>query len=429
MLYEQLCHIYSYLLVSTKVCLIRHSPIAYNFSFCSLPPSAHPLLLSFFFLLIPRPPRSTLFPYTTLFRSALEHTGAAQLAAVRADEDELADVPGATVFGAFELTQEPLDAAGVLRPIARRAHARPAAQRDDLEPRVLPEHPRIRRPDLAPVERLDARVLHVALLALLRVAVGVEQVELPAEGRQLAELVAVPRAEQDQSRSRDDVSASRCSASGIEGGLLRLANLGDALRSQVEQLVQCVAVERRALGGRLHLDQPFAAGHDDVQVDLGTRVLHVVEVEQQLAAHDSERHRCDRVRKHAREASLAERARSGDVRSRDRRAARAAVGLEHVAVEPERPLAQRLEVEHRAQRAPDQTLDFDGAALLLAGAGLALHALAGRRREHRVLRRQPAPAGVAQPARRALVERGRAEHLRLALRIEHRPHRLLEVVE
>src|SRR5207249_10252800 len=29
----------------------------------------HPLFL-FFFLIIPRPPRSTLFPYTTLFRSA-----------------------------------------------------------------------------------------------------------------------------------------------------------------------------------------------------------------------------------------------------------------------------------------------------------------------------------------------------------------------
>src|SRR2546427_2638417 len=28
-----------------------------------------PLLLSFFFLMIRRPPRSTLFPYTTLFRS------------------------------------------------------------------------------------------------------------------------------------------------------------------------------------------------------------------------------------------------------------------------------------------------------------------------------------------------------------------------
>src|SRR5438876_11152377 len=37
----------------------------------------HPLLFTsyfFFFLMIPRPPRSTLFPYTTLFRSASHGT-------------------------------------------------------------------------------------------------------------------------------------------------------------------------------------------------------------------------------------------------------------------------------------------------------------------------------------------------------------------
>src|SRR5437867_9422551 len=32
-------------------------------------PHSHLFLLSFFFLMIRRPPRSTLFPYTTLFRS------------------------------------------------------------------------------------------------------------------------------------------------------------------------------------------------------------------------------------------------------------------------------------------------------------------------------------------------------------------------
>src|SRR3989442_8641433 len=32
---------------------------------------AHVFVLSFFFLMIRRPPRSTLFPYTTLFRSVL----------------------------------------------------------------------------------------------------------------------------------------------------------------------------------------------------------------------------------------------------------------------------------------------------------------------------------------------------------------------
>src|SRR5690606_41749624 len=42
------------------------SVVAVSLSFCSF---SCPLSLSFFFLMIPRPPRSTLFPYTTLFRS------------------------------------------------------------------------------------------------------------------------------------------------------------------------------------------------------------------------------------------------------------------------------------------------------------------------------------------------------------------------
>src|SRR5205823_13770623 len=33
--------------------------------------SPHPFLLLFFFLMLRRPPRSTLFPYTTLFRSLM----------------------------------------------------------------------------------------------------------------------------------------------------------------------------------------------------------------------------------------------------------------------------------------------------------------------------------------------------------------------
>src|SRR5258708_20375001 len=34
-----------------------------------MPPGSTPVAVSFFFLMIRRPPRSTLFPYTTLFRS------------------------------------------------------------------------------------------------------------------------------------------------------------------------------------------------------------------------------------------------------------------------------------------------------------------------------------------------------------------------
>src|SRR3712207_8782382 len=41
----------------------------------------------FFFLMIRRPPRSTLFPYTTLFRSEISAADSSQLAAHLADHD------------------------------------------------------------------------------------------------------------------------------------------------------------------------------------------------------------------------------------------------------------------------------------------------------------------------------------------------------
>ena len=55
------------------------------------------------------------------------------------------------------------------------------------------------------------------------------------------------------------------------------------------------ARQRRALGGRLDLDQPAVAGHDDVRVDLGGRVLDVVEVEHGLAVDDPARDGGDRA--------------------------------------------------------------------------------------------------------------------------------------
>src|SRR3954454_16009362 len=90
-------------------------------------------------------------------------------------------------------------------------------------------------------------------------------------------------------RSSSDQVSEGTSRSSIERRLLRRANVGDAMRAEVEQLVELAAVERRALGGRLHLDEALGAGHDHVQVDLRARVLDVVEIEQQLAADDPER--------------------------------------------------------------------------------------------------------------------------------------------
>ena len=51
-------------------------------------------------------------------------------------------------------------------------------------------------------------------------------------------------------------------------------------RGEVEQLVEPRAVERHLLRGRLHLHETPVARHDDVDVDVGVRILRVVEVEQ-----------------------------------------------------------------------------------------------------------------------------------------------------
>src|SRR4029450_5783343 len=85
------------------------------------------------------------------------------------------------------------------------------------------------------------------------------------------------------------------SASSIERGPLRRADLLDPARAEIEQLAQRLPVERRALGRRLHLHEASASGHDEVQVDLRARILLVVEVEQQLAGDEPERARPDRL--------------------------------------------------------------------------------------------------------------------------------------
>ena len=69
-----------------------------------------------------------------------------------------------------------------------------------------------------------------------------------------------------------------------------------------------------------------------------------------------------------------------DVAAADRRRAGAAVGLEHVAVDDDLPLAQRRHVAHGAQRPADEPLDLLGAPGRLAVLDLAADPLGRRRR-------------------------------------------------
>ena len=65
--------------------------------------------------------------------------------------------------------------------------------------------------------------------------------------------------------------------------------------ASVEQRVEQRPVERRALGGALHLDERAVAGHHDVHVGLGADVLLVGQVEPRHAVDDADRDRGDRA--------------------------------------------------------------------------------------------------------------------------------------
>src|SRR3954451_8990188 len=98
-----------------------------------------------------------------------------------------------------------------------------------------------------------------------------------------------------RSRASSQLRLSELDASCCNGFVLCGDELFDAAGRELEQLVEARARERRPLRGRLHLDERGVAGHDDVHVDLGRRVLGIVEVEQRGAVDDADRDRGDRT--------------------------------------------------------------------------------------------------------------------------------------
>src|SRR5439155_7286421 len=99
--------------------------------------------------------------------------------------------------------------------------------------------------------------------------------------------------------------------------------------------------------------------------------------------------------------------------------------LEDVAVEPQRPLTERLEVGDGTDRTADQPLDLDGPAFLAPRARLALRTRARRGRQERVLGGHPPYSLPGQPPRNPLLDRRRAQNPGRALRVQHDAVRLL----
>ncbi len=169
-------------------------------------------------------------------------------------------------------------------------------------------------------------------------------------------------------------------------------------------------------------------GADDAEVDLGGAVLGVVEVDHRRAADDADRHRRNEAAQRPLRQLLLllhpqQRVVQRDDRAVDRRRARAAVGADDVAVDPQRDLGELLEIDGAAQRAADQALDLEAPAVERpAGAAVArLTRLAGAG-QHRVLRGQPAAlVAVVHPLRHLVLHGHRAQDLGLAALGEHRP--------
>src|SRR5262249_6122441 len=110
--------------------------------------------------------------------------------------------------------------------------------------------------------------------------------------------IAPPRAPASARRRRTSPQPSEgiaLSKHGLEGGALHLGDLVDSLGGEIEEEVEQLARERRTLGRGLYLDDATGARHDDVHVQVGRRVLRVVEVEQRLAVDDPDRDSADRI--------------------------------------------------------------------------------------------------------------------------------------
>ena len=192
-------------------------------------------------------------------------------------------------------------------------------------------------------------------------------------------------------------------------------------------------VEREALGRALHLDESAApvittfmsvsarTSSEYSRSSIGVPSMMPTE----MAAHGF-RIGCvgERARLHEARARVVQR----DPAAADRRGARAAVGLQHVAVDRDLHVGHLLQVGDGAQRAADETLDLLRAARLLAFRRLAADALGRRARQHRVLGGDPSLARALEPRRDALLDRRGAQHARAAELDEHRTVRHLRVV-
>src|SRR5512133_1194937 len=95
--------------------------------------------------------------------------------------------------------------------------------------------------------------------------------------------IAPPRMPASTSRSSASAQCSSGGTDGLHGLALRGADLLDAARREIEQIVELAAVERSTLRGSHYLYYSAVAGDDDCYVHRGCRILLLFYILQLLA--------------------------------------------------------------------------------------------------------------------------------------------------
>src|SRR5436190_23301207 len=141
----------------------------------------------------------------------------------------------------------------------------------------------------------------------------------------------------------------RCMRNSGDCNLLQVDEPRYALFRQRNQRQELAFGKRRLLRGALHLDDAAVAGHDEIGVGVGFRILGIVEIEHRRALIDTAGDRRDIVAQHLRLEHVARLHPADAVGQRhpgagDGGGAGAAVGLDHVAIDRDLAFAERCEV-------------------------------------------------------------------------------------
>src|SRR6516162_8820939 len=170
---------------------------------------------------------------------------------------------------------------------------------------------------------------------------------------------------------------------------------------------------------RLHFYDFLAAGDDEVHVHIGARVFLIAQVEQNGAIYNADAG-CSHVVANWRHGQRAGRDHGGhgeahgDKSPGYGRGARSSVGLDHVAVDEQRALAQLVRVGDGTQRAPNQSLDLMRATARSAFRDLAWATGQGGAGQHAVFGGDPAFPAVAQELGDGVFDGGGADYTGVA---------------